>query len=113
MTEAIHNMLSEKIDQVKEDLGEVKSDLSGRIDRMDTKLDGIHTWMVAHPQCPSPGRCVDLGVALQAQTARVERLELRILSIEKWQNKVIGIGSVLIVGVTLFGPSIRKLLNLP
>lgn len=105
MTESIHAMLSEKIDFVREDL-------SARMDRQDQKLDSLHAWMMNHPQCPAPESCVTLSSALQAQTLRVERLELRILSIEKWQNKVIGMGSLLFVILTLFGPALRKLLRL-
>lgn len=105
MTESLHSMLVDKIDSVR-------AELSDRMDRQESKLDLIQQWMTAHPQCPAPGSCVTLSSALQAQTLRVERLELRILSIEKWQNKVIGMGSVLFVILTLFGPSIRRLLRL-
>jgi hypothetical protein len=105
MSETINTMLSDKIDGVR-------NDLNSRIDRIDDKLDAIHTWMLKNPSCPKPGECVQLSSLVQAQAMRVERLELRILSIEKWQNKVIGIGSALIVIVTLFGPSIRRMFNL-
>ena len=83
-----------------------------RLDRIDDSIDKIHSRLNQHPPCPSPGACVPLTQQLTATSARLERLELRILAVEKWQNKVIGIGSALIVLVTLFGPSIRRIMGL-
>jgi hypothetical protein len=54
-----------------------------------------------------------IAIAPNAQNvARLERLEMRILAVEKWQNKVIGIGTLVVILITVFGPAIRKAFNL-
>ena len=83
--------------------------------KMDNLVSAVNSSLVraVKAECPAPGSCLTLSPMLTAMTARVERLELRILSIEKWRGWITGIGAVLVVIVTLFGPSIRAALHLP
>ena len=89
--------------------------------KLDSLLTIINKALVdgAKNACPSPGACVTLAVDLRNQIVahnatmlRVERLELRILDMEKWQGRTIGAIAVLITLLTLFAPLIRKLFNL-
>ena len=97
----------------------------GDVTALHLKIDALVTAVNASTlrasknECPSPGACVALSSELKntimAHTStmlRVERLELRILDIEKWQWRMIGALSVLMVVLTLFAPTIRQMLNL-
>ena len=43
---------------------------------------------------------------------RIERVENRVLLIERQQSRLLGIGVTLVFLVTLFGPAIRRIFNL-
>jgi hypothetical protein len=92
-----------------------KSDITALHSKIDTLVTMVNAAMVraAKAECPSPGTCLTLSPAVTAMTARVERLELRLLSMEKWRGWITGIGAALVIIVTLFGPSIRHALRLP
>jgi hypothetical protein len=97
--------ISKRIDDLREDNAR-------RFGAIEGKLDAISNWMRAHPQCPNPGSCVGLSKSLDETNAQFERMELRIVAIEKWQNKLIGAGAVLIAASTIFGPTLRAALGL-
>lgn len=89
--------------------------------KLDSLLVLINKTMVenAKAACPSPGACIALGETLKATVAahnatmlRVERLELRMMELEKWQGRLFGGVSVLVTLLTLFAPVIRKLFGL-
>lgn len=110
--------------------------LEGRVDRLEdryqtdvvaihSKLDSLQTLIskslveTAKTACPAPGSCIVLGESLKATIAahnatmlRVERLELRMMEIERWQGRLFGGCAVLMTLLTLFAPAIRKLLHL-
>jgi hypothetical protein len=90
-----------------------------------SKLDGLTTLLNqslvsnAKHACPSPGACIILGEKLDSQSKllnanvlRVERLELRMMDIEKWQGKLTASITVIVTIITIFGPSLRKLFKL-
>jgi len=110
--------------------------LEGRVDRLEdlyradivaihAKLDALVASVsasildVSKTACPAPGSCLVLGESLKAVIAahnatmlRVERLELRIMEIERWQYRLFGGVAVLVTGLTIFAPAIRKFFNL-
>jgi len=92
-----------------------RSDITSIHNKIDTLVAAVNAAVVsaAKSTCPAPGSCLTLSPLLTAMTARVERLEIRILSIEKWRGWITGVGAVLVILVTLFGPSIRAALRLP
>jgi hypothetical protein len=83
--------------------------------KIDSLVTAVNAAAVANTKaaCPAPGTCLTLSPLLTSMTARVERLELRILSMEKWRGWITGVGAALVIIVTLFGPSIRHALKLP
>ena len=83
-----------------------------RLDRIETNLDAVRTHLQNHPSCPNPGMCLQLNQAHTQTMARVEKLELRILAIEKWQSWLMGVAALLMLLATVFGPPLRKLLKL-
>lgn len=95
--------------------------IAGICTKLDEMLTILNNSLVANAKnsCPSPGACIGLGVELKAHIVahnatmlRVERLELRMMDMEKWQGRLLGGLSVVMVVLTLFGPALRKLLNL-
>lgn len=89
------------------------------------KLDGLTTLInsvlvgAAKSACPSPGACITLAEKLTSQITahnatmlRVERLELKLMEVEKWQWKFVGALSAVIFIATMFGPALRKLFKL-
>ena len=116
---------TEQIDKLDERVTRLEDRTQTEIVAIHGKLDSmlaiLNKAMVdgAKNACPSPGACITLGVDLRNQIVahnatmlRVERLELRILDMEKWQGRTIGAIAVLITLLTLFAPLIRKLFNL-
>ncbi len=117
---------TEQIDKLEDRVTRLEDRTETNIVAIHTKLDSLLTLInglmvdtAKKPECPSPGACISLGVELKNQIVahnstmlRVERLELRILDMEKWQGRTIGAIAVLITLLTLFAPAIRKLFNL-
>jgi hypothetical protein len=83
-----------------------------RLDRIESNLDDVRKHLQSHPSCPNPGMCLQLNQAHTQTMARVEKLELRILAIEKWQSWLMGVAALLMLLATVFGPPLRKLLKL-
>jgi len=118
-TAQLENRVDRLEDQYRNDIATIHS----KIDILVTTINASSV-AVAKNACPSPGACIGLSSKLEAAIVahtstmlRVERLELRILAIETWQWKTIGaigvIMATLMTLFTLFGPSLRHLLNLP
>lgn len=107
MTADSIDMLSDKIDGVKEDL---LRDVAG----INKKLDDIQRWMLERPMpCPKPGLCVVLERRADDQHEQILQLQLAVAKIQKWRYTVAGGFGLLMIGLTIFGPSIRFLLKLP
>jgi hypothetical protein len=43
---------------------------------------------------------------------RLSSAESRLGELERWQSRMFGIGAVLVVFITIFGPTVRRLFNL-
>lgn len=43
---------------------------------------------------------------------RLSNAEIRIADLERWQSRMLGTGTALVVFVTIFGPTIRRLFRL-
>ena len=110
--------LESRVDRLED---QYRTDVTAIHAKLDTLVNSINAALVksAKSECPSPGACIGLGLELKNQVIahnatmlRVERLELRILDMEKWQGRTIGGMAVLITALTLFAPLIRKLFSL-
>lgn len=113
-TDRLETRVDRLEDQYREDIAAIHA----KLDSVVAAINGALVSSAKHA-CPAPGACVGLSAELKATITahnatmlRVERLELRILDIEKWQWRMIGALSLTIVVLTLFAPTIRKLLNL-
>jgi hypothetical protein len=116
----------EQIERLDDRVTRLEDRTNQEIVAIHTKLDALLTLntnaqveVAKKPDCPSPGACIVLGESLKATIAahnatmlRVERLELRMLEIEKWQGRMFGGVAVLMTLLTLFAPMIRQLFNL-
>lgn len=111
-------LLESRVDRVE---AQYRSDI-GEIHR---KIDALSALVSksfvesAKNACPSPGLCLTLNETVKGQIAiqnstmlRVERLEIRILAMEKWQGRIIGGMAILVFLLTIFAPAIRKMLSL-
>jgi hypothetical protein len=115
----------EQIDKLDDRVTRLEDRTNTEIVAIHAKLDSLLTLItkaqvdVAKTVCPAPGSCVLLGESLRSTIAahnatmlRVERLELRMMEIEKWQGRWFGGVAVLMTLLTLFAPFIRQLFNL-
>ena len=118
-------MPPEQIDLLEERVTRLEEQTRNDIVLIHTKLDKLLAAIndaaisSAKHSCPSPGACIGLGadlrnqvVLLNANTLRVERLELRMMELEKWQGRLFGGATVIMTVLTLFAPALRKLFNL-
>jgi len=116
---------TKQVELLEERVNRLEDRTNSEIVAIHSKLDSLSTLInqvlvaTAKRECPSPGACITLGEKLQNQIAahnatmlRVERLELRMMDLEKWQGRLIGGVSVLMVVLTLFGPVLRRVLKL-
>jgi hypothetical protein len=115
-----------QIEQLDNRVTRLEDRTETEITAIHAKLDSLVTLLNSHMvsavkrECPSPGACVGLSENLKthisyltATTARVERLELRMMDLEKWQGRMLGGVAVLMVLLTLFGENIRHILRIP
>jgi hypothetical protein len=110
--------LENRVDKIEDNLGNEVEKLSLKIDALGAVINN-HLIASAKAHCPSPGACLVLANDLKSVVAsndhtmkKVIYLENRILEIEKWQGRMLGALSVLVILLTLFGPTIRKALRL-
>ena len=87
---------------------------TARVDRIERRMDHFER---THGETLKEinGELKAISVTLATNSShdkRIEAIETRILAMEKWQSWTMGIGVALIFLVTLFGPSIRRSLNL-
>lgn len=113
------DQLEKRVDRLD---NQYREDIVAIHQKLDVLTNAINEVLVksARIECPSPGACIALSERLSAQVVahnatmlRVERLELRLMDVEKWQWKMIGVISSIMVILTLFGPAIRKAFGLP
>ena len=83
-----------------------------RMNLLQLELREIRSYQLAHPPCPSPGSCVPLAVSVRELLARNDGLNTRVMKLESWQAWITGIGAAAVLLVTVFGPAIRKALNI-
>jgi hypothetical protein len=110
--------LETRVDRIEDHHGEAMEKLSQKIDALGTVINN-HLIAAAKAHCPSPGACLLLASDMKKVIIdhdktlhKVLALEDRILTIEKWQGRVIGGIAVLMVALHLFGEQIRQLLRL-
>lgn len=110
--------LEQRVDRLED---QYRDDVSAIHGKLDSLVQSVNSVLVrtAKTECPAPGSCMSLSADLKATIVahtstmlRVERLELRILDLERWQWRMIGALGVLMVALTLFAPSIRKIIGL-
>jgi hypothetical protein len=117
---------TKQIDLLEERVTRLEERTNQEIVSIHSKLDVLSNLInrslveSAKVACPSPGACITLSEKLQntiaahnATMLRVERLELRIMDMERWQNRTLGAVAILMIALTLFGPAIRHLFRLP
>jgi hypothetical protein len=115
----------ERTDKLEQRVDRLEDAYKADVSAIHTKLDALVTAVNNHMvtavkrECPSPGACIGLSENLKGQITahnatmlRVERLELRMMDLEKWQGRMLGGIAVLMVVLTLFGESLRQLLRL-
>lgn len=105
--------------------------LTDRVERIESRADGIETRFLselraiheklnqlaisaaARRDCPSPGLCVALQERLRDAEIWIKEDSKSISSLEKWQAWMMG--AMVIIGalITLFGPLVRHVFNLP
>lgn len=103
-------MIHDPIDFLRDRLDAIDS----RIDRLESLINQVNSNLMTNvaKTCPAPGSCLELSRQTVQLVNKVDKLENRVLSLEKWQAWLTGIGAVLVVFATVFGPLIRKALNL-
>ena len=110
--------LEKRVDRLDD---QYREDVVAIHQKLDLLTNSINEVLVksARIECPAPGSCIALSERLSAQLVahnatmlRVERLELRLMDVEKWQWKMIGVISAIMVLLTLLGPVLRKLFKL-
>lgn len=113
-TDRLETRVDRLEDQYREDVSAINS-------KIDLLVAAVNSSVVtsAKTACPSPGSCVTLSVELQnairahnATMLRVERMELRMMTMECWQWRLVGGIGVIMVLLTLFAPTIRQALKL-
>jgi hypothetical protein len=115
----------ERIDRLESRVDKIEDHLSKEVEKFSMKIDALgavinnHLIAAAKNHCPAPGSCVTLSSDLRhvimshdATMKKVLYLEGRILTIERWQGRMIGGIAVLMVVLTLFGENIRHLFRL-
>ena len=115
----------DQIEKLEDRVTRLEDRTNSEIVAIHTKLDALLTLVnkamveSAKHTCPAPGSCLVIGESLKstitahnATMLRVERLELRMMDIERWQGKLLGGIAVIIGAATLFGPVLRKFLKL-
>lgn len=116
---------NEQIDKLEIRVGKLEETQRTDIAALHTKIDDLKEMLTnnlvsqAEHKCPSPGACLvlskELEFATKVQTStllRVERLDLRLLSVEQWQWKWLGAVTAIVGVITIFGPFFRKLFKL-
>ena len=116
---------TEQIEKLDDRVTRLEDRYQSDVVAIHVKLDALATLLnksfveQAKNSCPSPGACITLAADLKGQIVahnatmlRVERLELRMMDLEKWQGRLLGGLSVVMVFLTLFGPALRKMLKL-
>lgn len=107
MTSGSINMLSEKIDTVKEDLVREVAGINARLDQMN------HWMLNRPPSCPEPGLCIVLRSRVDAQQDQIQRMQVALAKLQAWQSWIMGGMGLLMIFLTLFAPSIRAFFRIP
>jgi len=89
-----------------------QDDILRRLEAIERKLDHITERVLSTPHCPSPGLCIQLREAVMENKRMMDHAMDRIVKLEKWQAWITGVGAVCVVGISLFGPAIRRFLNI-
>ncbi len=90
----------------------IEDEIHKKIGKIFEKME-VLAIAAAKQTCPQPGLCIYLQTEMRQHEKKMESYELRILKIETWQSWIMGGIGILLVILTLFGPGIRHLLNLP
>jgi len=110
-------MAPDVIQMIKERLDRSEDQINSRFDRIEANLATLTVHLRDHPPCPKPGACVylELQMTNAKQTLTDHTLEIQKLKI--WQAGMVAIfgflGLVVSPVLVIFGPLIRKYLNLP
>lgn len=107
MTSDSITMLSDKIDAVKDDLVREVAGINARLDQMNI-------WMLNRPPpCPEPGLCIVLRSRVDAQQDQIQRMQVALSKLQAWQSWMMGGMGLLMIGLTLFAPTIRAFFRIP
>lgn len=122
--ENTHNQLNQ-LDKLDDRVTRLEERLHDEIGSLHIKIDSLSAMISkalldsSRHACPSPGSCVPLSISVRTlETAhrdtvqRMDRIDARMMEMERWQGRMIGGLALLMTLLTLFAPSIRKLLNL-
>lgn len=90
----------------------IEHDIHQKIGKIFEKME-LLAIAAAKQTCPQPGLCIYLQTEMRAHEKKMENYEARLLKIETWQSWIMGGLGLVLVLLTLFGPGIRHLLNLP
>lgn len=81
----------EQINRLERRVDNIETDIREQLGAIFTKLTAIEI-AAARSQCPAPGKCLQLDTALGSSVLRIERLEMRMMAIERWRSWLTGIG---------------------
>ena len=101
----------QRIDKLEERVNRIDDSIWTELKSINEKLTLLQV-SEAKNHCPVPGKCLTLDTALGSAVLRIERLELALIDIDRWRNRMMGGLALVVLIATLFGPSIRKLLRL-
>ena len=109
----------DRIDKLESRVDRLETSIDEKLSKIFDKLNAL-TVDGIKSACPAPGSCLSLSAELKNQiqfltatTSRVERLELRMMALEKWQGRILGGISVFLVLFTFFGDTIKHFLRIP
>ncbi len=101
----------QRIDKLEERVNRIDDSIWAELKSIREILTSLQVSQAKH-NCPAPGKCLMLDTALGSAVLRIERLELALIDIDRWRNRMMGGLALVVVVATLFGPVIRKMLKL-